>query len=127
MGISDEIEVATITIDEETILEIKATIALPFQLSLTTFVVHGMTATKLAKSALHVQIFFFFFAYFLVSLVAVVEWSSLAALHCAKHAILDMRRFRQKNQRFDGKRPTKPTSVGTHTEAQICELFLLFP
>ena len=59
MSISDEIEVATITIDEETILEIKATIALPFQLSLTTFVVHGMTATKLAKSALHVQMFFF--------------------------------------------------------------------
>ena len=94
MGISDEIEVATITIDEETILEIKVTIA--FQLSLTTFVVHGMTATKLAKSALHVQMFFFF-AYFLVSLVAMVEWSSLAALRCAKHAILDMRRFRQKN------------------------------
>ena len=60
MGISDEIEVATITIDEEPILEIKATIALPFQLSLTTFVVHGMMATKLAKSALHVQMFFFF-------------------------------------------------------------------
>ena len=60
MGISDEIEVATITIDEETILEIKATSALSFQLSLTTFVVHGMTATKLAKSALHVQIYFFF-------------------------------------------------------------------
>ena len=38
MGISDEIEVATMT-DEATILEIKATIALPFQLSLTTFVV----------------------------------------------------------------------------------------
>ena len=95
IGISDEIEVATITIDEETILEIKATMA--FQLSLTTFVVHGMTATKLAKSALHVQKFFFLFAYFLVSLVAVVEWSSLAALRCAKHAILDMRRFRQKN------------------------------
>ena len=57
MGISDEIEVATITIDEETILEIKATIALPFQLSLTTFVVHG-------KSALNVQMFFFFFRLF---------------------------------------------------------------
>ena len=126
MGISDEIEVATITIDEETILKIKATIALPFQLSLTTLVVHGMTATKLKKSALHVQMFFFS-AYFLVSLVAMVEWSSLAELHCAKHPILDMRRFRQKNQRFDGKRPTKPTSVGTHTEVQICELFLLFP
>ena len=60
MGIPDEIEIATITIDEETILEIKATIALPFQLSLTTLVVHGMTATKLTKSALHVQMFFFF-------------------------------------------------------------------
>ena len=60
MGISDDIEVATTTIYEVTILEIKATMALPFQLSLTTFVVHGMTATKLAKSALHVQMFFFF-------------------------------------------------------------------
>ena len=30
MGISDEIEVATITIDEATILETKATITLPF-------------------------------------------------------------------------------------------------
>ena len=60
MGISDEIEVAMITIDAETVLEIKATIALPFQLSLTTFVVNGMTATKLAKSALRVQMFFFF-------------------------------------------------------------------
>ena len=64
MGISDEIEVGTITIDEETILEIKATITLPFQLSLTTFVVHGMMATKLAKSALHVQMFFFSFRLF---------------------------------------------------------------
>ena len=39
MGISDEIEIATMTIDEATILEIKATIALSFQLSMTTFVV----------------------------------------------------------------------------------------
>ena len=39
MGISDEIEVATMTSEEATILEIKAMIALPFQLSLTTFVV----------------------------------------------------------------------------------------
>ena len=39
MGISDDIEVATMTIDETTILEIKATIALPFQLGMTTFVV----------------------------------------------------------------------------------------
>ena len=74
MGISDEIEVATITIDEATILEIKVTIAFPFQLSLTTFVVHGMMATKLAKSGLRVRMyFFFFFSYFLVSLVAMVE------------------------------------------------------
>ena len=36
IGISDEIEVATMTIDEATILEIKS---LQFQLSLITFVV----------------------------------------------------------------------------------------
>ena len=40
MGNSDEIEVATISFDEATILEIKATISLPFQSSLTTLVVH---------------------------------------------------------------------------------------
>ena len=39
MGISDEIEFATMTIDEATILEIKATITFPFQLSMKTFVV----------------------------------------------------------------------------------------
>ena len=33
MGISDEIDDATISIDEAIILEIKAMIALPFQLS----------------------------------------------------------------------------------------------
>ena len=38
MGISDDIKDATITIDEATILEIKAMIALPFQLRLTSFV-----------------------------------------------------------------------------------------
>jgi len=35
MGISDKIKVATIIIDEATILQIKTTIALPFQSSLT--------------------------------------------------------------------------------------------
>ena len=38
MGIYDKIKVMTITIYEVTILEIKATIALPFQSSLTTLV-----------------------------------------------------------------------------------------
>ena len=59
MGTSKEIEVAMIAIDEATILEITATIALPFQLSLTTFVVHAMTAANLAKSTMLVQTFFF--------------------------------------------------------------------
>ena len=35
MGISDKIKVATIIIDEATILQIKTTITLPFQSSLT--------------------------------------------------------------------------------------------
>ena len=35
MGISDKIKVATIIIDEVTILQIKTTITLPFQSSLT--------------------------------------------------------------------------------------------
>ena len=38
MGISDNTQDGTITIDDATILEIKAMIALPFQLRLTSFV-----------------------------------------------------------------------------------------
>ena len=38
MGISDKIKVATIIIDEATILQIKTMIALPFQSSLTKLV-----------------------------------------------------------------------------------------
>ena len=38
MGISDKYDDGTITIDDATILEIKAMIALPFQLRLTSFV-----------------------------------------------------------------------------------------
>ena len=47
-----------------------------------------MTATILAKGALHIQRFIFRF--FLALLVAVVAPSSLVALHHAKRAILDM-------------------------------------
>ena len=39
MGISDEVEVATIPFDETTMLEIKATNAFPFKSSLTTWIV----------------------------------------------------------------------------------------
>ena len=39
MGISDVIEAVTITLDETTIVETRATIYLPFQLSLITLVV----------------------------------------------------------------------------------------
>ena len=104
MGISDDTEDATITIDEATILEIKAMIALPFQ------------------SVLHVQSFFSLIFSFPSSLWS-HRRSSLVALHHAKHAIIDTRRFRLKNQRFDGKRATESTSVGTHTEAQMSVLF----
>ena len=85
MGISDDTEDATITIDEATILEIKAMIALPFQ------------------SVLHVQSFFSLIFSFPSSLWS-HRRSSLVALHHTKHAIIDMRRFRLKNQRSDGKR-----------------------
>ena len=35
-----------------------------------------------------------------------------------RKTILDMRRFRLKNPRFDGKRATKSTSAGTHTHTE---------
>ena len=49
MGISDEIEVATIATDEATILAIKATIAIPFQSSLTTLQGRAMMPMKPTK------------------------------------------------------------------------------
>ena len=50
MGISDEIEVATIATDEATILAIKATIAIPFQSSLTTLQGRAMMPMKPTKN-----------------------------------------------------------------------------
>ena len=82
MSISDEIEVATITINEVTILETKATIVLSFQFSLTTSVLRWRQRTLQECTARSE----FFFAHFLVSVVVVP--SSLVALH-AKSAIHD--------------------------------------
>ena len=62
------IETVIIAVDEEMILEIKANITLPSQLSLI------MTANKSAKTQ----------SYFLVSVIVVVMMSSLAALACQK-------------------------------------------
>ena len=52
----DEMEVATTAIDEATILQIKTTVALPFQSSLTMLVVQWWQR-NLPKSVLHVQSF----------------------------------------------------------------------
>ena len=75
MGISDEIEVATMTIDEATILEIKAMVVLPFQLRLTSFVEQDGNETC-KKCAARSD---FFFAYFLVSIFVVVAQTELAS------------------------------------------------
>ena len=56
MGISDETEAAMIAIDEDMILEIKATIASSFQSSSTTLVVQGRQK-NLPKTVLRVQSF----------------------------------------------------------------------
>lgn len=72
MGISDEVEVATIFIDETTISAIKATIALLSQSSLTTIVLQWRQR-NLSKSVLLVQSSCF--DYFLVSVVIVLHWA----------------------------------------------------
>ena len=121
IGISDNIEDATITIDEATILEIKSMMVLPFQLRLTSFVEQRRQRNS-QKVCCTFRIFFSLIFSFPSSLWS-HRRSSLVALHHAKHAIIDTRRFRLKNQRFDGKRATESTSVGTHTEAQMSVLF----
>ena len=75
MGISDEIEVATMV----TILEVKAKIALLFQSSLTPNVSRKKTAKKPAKKcACTFRVFVF--ACFLVPVVILLALSSLVAL-----------------------------------------------
>ena len=90
-----------------------ATIALQFQSRLTSLVVQWRQR-HLLEIALHVQSICF--AFFLV-------WRrghDCAELVVAlpRKTILDMRRFRLKNPRFDGKRATKSTSAGTHTHTE---------
>ena len=74
MGISDEIEVATIVIDKARILEIKATISIAISVKFDAS--RAMTPTKL-KSTAHLVFFFNFFPRFAVVVVAP---SSLVAL-----------------------------------------------
>ena len=88
MSVSDEIEVAKITIDEATISWIKATIALP---SLTTLVMQWRQR-NLPKKVLHVQSFCF--ANFLIPVVVVIALSLVVVL--PRKTILDMRRLRLK-------------------------------
>jgi len=85
VSVSDEIEVAKITIDEATISWIKATIALP---SLTTLVMQWRQR-NLPKKVLHVQSFCF--ANFLIPVVVVIALSLVVVL--PRKTILDMRRF----------------------------------
>lgn len=82
MGNFDEIEVAAIAIDKTTILEIKATIAMPFWLSSVANVSRGIAKKKYACPkeccTLHQSLFFFFRLiqpvpiYFLVAAVVVI-------------------------------------------------------
>ena len=129
MGISDDIKDATITIDEATISEIKAMIALPFQLRLTSFV-EQRRQRNLQNVCCTFRVFFFFS---LIFSFPSSLWShrrgSLVALHHAKHAIIDMRRFRLKNQGFDGKRDRKSTSVAwyPHRSSDVRIIFCSFP
>ena len=63
MGISDNTQDGTITIDDATILEIKAMIALPFQLRLTSFV-EQRRQRDLQKVCCRFRVFFRLFSRF---------------------------------------------------------------
>ena len=66
MGISDNTQDGTITIDDATILEIKAMIALPFQLRLTSFV-EQRRQRDLQKVCCRFRVFFRLFSRFHLS------------------------------------------------------------
>ena len=63
MGISDNTQDGTITIDDATILEIKAMIALPFQLRLTSFI-EQRRQRDLQKVCCRFRVFFRLFSRF---------------------------------------------------------------
>ena len=98
MGTSDEIDDATISVDEAIILEIKATIAFPFQLSLTTIALQGRQRNLQKVCCTFIVIFSLIFSF--PSSLCLHKRSSLVTLYHAKHAILDMQRFYLNNQRF---------------------------
>ena len=82
------------------VVEIEATIALPFQSSLTTLLLQWRQR-NLPESVLR---------FALSSLVALVG-----------KTIIDMRRFRLKKKTIRWKRAEKSTSAGTHTEAHYSQ------
>ena len=96
MGISDDTEDATITIDEATILEIKAMIALPFQLRLTSFIEQRRQRNS-QKVCWTFRVFFsLFFSFFFV----VVAQTELASSVTPRKAC---------NYRYETMWPEKPT------------------
>ena len=119
MSVSDEIEVAKITIDEATISWIKTTLALP---SLTTLVMQWRQR-NLPKKVLHFQSFCF--ANFFIPVVVVIALSLLVVL--PRNTILDMRQFCVKNRRFHGKRATKYPYRGSLSGDFRDNRFFFFP
>ena len=104
-SICDEIKVANIAVDETTILEIKATIALHSDLKFNDRVSNAIKAKKSAKKCAARSGF------------NVLVSNSQEALPC--RTILDTTQatISLKNRQFDGKRATKTTSAGIHTQS----------
>ena len=97
-----------------TIFQIKAKIALPFQSRLTTEVVQWQQWKPAKKCTVRSE-----FLFCLLSRFCRCRGCVKLLVALTRKTLLDMRRFRLKNRRFDGKHPTKSTFAGTHIEVLI--------
>ena len=97
-----------------TIFQIKAKIALPFQSRLTTEVVQWQQWKPAKKCTVRSE-----FLFCLLSRFCRCRGCVKLLVALTRKTLLDMRRFRLKNRRFDGKHPTKSTFAGTYIEVLI--------
>ena len=122
-------QVATIALDETTILEIKAISALPFKSSLTTWIVRWWQRV-LPKGVLKFRAFVLLIKPVPLLFIFLSSLSSLWLFELASYVTVQNNwqypTILLNNRRFDGKRVAQTTSAGTHWEAESWYTFWHF-
>lgn len=119
-------QVATIAMDETTILEIKAISALPFKSSLTTWIVRWWQRV-LPKGVLKFRAFVLLIKPVPLLFIFLSSLSSSWLFELASYVTVQNNwqypTILLNNRRFDGKRAAQTTSAGTHWEAESWYIF----